>query len=518
MTRIAFINMCPSYRVGGNYTVDPVHLVAMDNICKKRHMSKIFSFGVPCSSASIKNIAEYDPDVLALSYIGHFKAIIEETHDLLKAFGQNKPKLIIGGTDINYYLDEYAQFSQYYPKDDNSKFDPFWIVKGQGENFMKIAASNNFNLNTTSSFKNIDHKLEIINGMPVISAMAAVPLSKQGFIRDKLINYEVHVKWSTGCWGDCPFCANEKIKIDYRSPKKALEELRHLNALGAHRFSIASPNFLTDHNKGSLLIRTIIKENSILSFTSRVDSLYSALIDHPKTWALFSKGPNMISLGVESFLPHRLMPDRIGKYRDIKKAAEQKVYLEHIFDFFKGSKTGITLFVIPYDHKMDLEELDQEYRMLDFYALKYFPNVHASLIGIGQVLHHVEGSAFSKTMKPEDFFNFKKDPRTLFMASLYNNKLKVVDKAFDHKIGIIEESYLSRSFVAYLLVCIDKMREVPVESFNIEPILNKGDDRIFTPFIEEFYRQLEPGLRDELRSFFDKEFYEYFPIVKLRKK
>lgn len=515
--RIAFVNM-GTYRdaiSGKQRLVEPVHLLGMHNIVEDQgHRSMIFQYGLPSPGGSVRQVKKFKPDVLALSFIGQSEEGTQGAHKILQSLGRNKPKLVIGGPDLRYnyqhYLDE---FSPYYPQNSSTSGN-FVMVRGEGERFMLSWVTNGLSIDATM-------KELHLSGLASKRAFVFLdpphlPLNEQGFERPyKDLSYYgdvAYVKWGSGCWGKCLFCSLPSSELDYRDPSSVLEELSHLRSLGARRIAIASPNFLAHLPKAAAIMKVLPKQEFEYEIVSRVDSLFFAIRNNPDLWGDFSAGQNSINLGAESLIPERLGPERLGKYPSLKQAEKQEERLEFLLDFFQGSNTVITLNIILFDWQMTLTELEREVRQMINYLENYQPNLGYADTGMNRLLHYDAGSALSEKMKQLDFYNFERDPRALLLYALSSVKLREVMKNFP----ILTQMYLAffrtstdlpLSLLRALHSCVQKTAEIPVEHFQIEPILDivrgtQSDDDI----LEGFYAQLCGEEVQYFRNFFDRRF------------
>ena len=189
--------------------------------------------------------------------------------------------------------------------------------------------------------------------------------------------------------------------------------------------------------------------------------------------------------------------------------------LKYILDFFKGSSTFLSLFVIPFDWRMDIGELEVETRLLAGHIDNYTPNILVSPALLGQILKRSEGSHFAKQgMSELDFFRYERDPRCLMLAMLVKTKINQLYALDVEGINNSPEmhNYVSIKILRGLIDCIDQLKAVPAERFDIDKILKvmegAGEAK---NILNAFYAQLPRGERNRFRSKFDAAFVKQFP-------
>ncbi|OGC08427.1 hypothetical protein A3F86_04770 [candidate division WOR-1 bacterium RIFCSPLOWO2_12_FULL_45_9] len=357
---------------------------------------------------------------------------------------------------------------------------------------------------------------EYDNGFPVVIDPPAWPLDQQSFLRPYpdllLYRHNAEVKWNVGCWARCSFCANEPTALDYRSPDLVLQELAHLRGLGAKNIGIAAANFLADPHRTSKIV-DILPDDFSYVFFSRVDSLYLAIEGYPDIWRRFSIWRNRIQLGVESFLPERLAPDRLGKYPSLRQAMSQEKKLKAILDFFAGTSVIIDAELIWLDWKMTLEEDEKDREILKALLSAYPDNFQTSNGSFMNYLRYSRGSRLAEEMKPVDFFDFQRDPRLLFLYAVIETSVRD-----DPRINWMESAepwnhQLVVPLLDYITLCRGVVKELPVETFTLGPILEiilREEKERDSKVSEAFYAQLPRDLAEKLRSLFDLAAEEIF--------
>jgi len=459
---------------GARYFNEPVHLLGMHNIVRKRGAeSAVFQFGLPSNKASVEAVREFGPQFLGLSFIGYEEAMLKGAHEIIGAM-EKPPVIMLGGPDVTFrpgfYSQEFGQYSKL------EKGEPVCVVEGPGEGFIEAitsadgAALKSLLGSNVSIIKTGEHKTLLVSNFP------AIKLNDLDFTRPYDLagfNGLADVKWEVGCWGTCKYCSNTPGPIDYMSPSRVSEEVKYLSGLGAKHVSVASPNFTADPKKASEIMEVLPSIEFGLSIDSRVDSLFRAIKTDPEAWERFahlSLG-NEIDLGIESFIPERLV--RIGKYPDLEKAAMQADKLDAIFEFFKNSKTAIRMYLMQLDWMMDLGEAELEARrtmdVLDKYGNFVFIGITT---GVARPITFQLNSFFSGKMSPIDFFNFKKDPRLLFLYLHINREIDFIQEHMEEgKTGDYTPYEIADALLRYYLACIDHMKKVPQGAFNINPAL-----------------------------------------------
>ena len=417
-SRIAFVNT-GRYRTtkGNEFFSDPVHLVAMHNICKHAgHQSKIFQLGAPDGQTSIQQIQEYSPDVLALSFLDPYKYDLPLTHQLCQALDPPPKMVIMGGPDADLDGAFYrAQLQKQLPSQTRLVH-----IFGPGEQFfhrwVQLGLSTELEASVVSGMQDMSWR-HTETGWEV-RGMKAIPLDQQDHSRDyDLSAYRgrVSVKWATGCWAACHFCYNLPQRSDYKSPQLAATEAQQLKQLGATMLDVTSPQFTAHPAKAAALVGALPKETPPVSFTSRVDSLYHSVDRYPEEWQHFANSQaHQIDIGLESFLPARLV--RLNKYRKLQQARLQSGQLDALLRFFQHTKTALHLYLIPLDWQMDLEEARQENDALTSLLEQWPEGLYISPDNIGKRLSHAAGSHFSNQMSPMDFLRFERDPRLLLLC------------------------------------------------------------------------------------------------------
>lgn len=503
MVRIAFVNigmgsLGPTIR----RVYEPAHLLGMHAICEQAgHKSTIIQYGIPTPTLSIERVREFRPDILGISFIVASEADIKVTHDLLHAFQGSKPKLILGGTGIQYLEKDYVeQFSPYYKA--ISAGTPFFIVIGAGELVMRALAISEFNPLSIGErdASNYGIQLQTVEKIPVVYSRYLLPLDQHSFVRPyDLSPYGgiAGVRWENGCKAACSFCGNTPREIGYRTPPSILEEIAYLRKFGVAEIEINAANFTAHPGKASTIFASLPRENLLYSFDSRVDNLYYAIRRHANAWRGF-KGA--IQLGVESFAPQRLGPGRLRKYPSMKGARLQEERLKYVCDFFKNEDVQLIFYMIMFDREMSPGEVEFEVRkIISFY--KRYPKVIVSLWDVGNILGYEPGSPLSFKMGQDDFFNYERDPRVLLLATLMKVKTLNILKVIDNY-----DRVASREMLNYLLSCLKRVKEISPDRFNMRSIMKKiQDSGLSEDVLEEFYSQLgKEGL--ELKKYFDRNF------------
>ncbi|MFA4844444.1 MAG: radical SAM protein [Candidatus Margulisiibacteriota bacterium] len=471
MTRVAFVDMNPYKEPnGGSRFCDPVHLVPMANICKKNgNQTKIFQNGLDPR----REIAEFRPEILGLSFIGSSKDAISDAQQLIKSL-KPRPITVIGGTDIKYHADYYAeQFGPYFSRLSDSGPELI-LVSNEGEAFIEAYAGNGFNFELAAralsdmSYRDSGDRLGFgmlcTKNAYILSPLPVKKLDDLDFTRDYNVGgFETaQVKWESGCWGSCFYCGNDPKSIDYRSPELVGQELRELKEKGVKGIGIASANFTANPDRASAIVSVLSYMPHGYYFLSRVDSLDASLKRHPEAWKRFARFGNTIGLGIERFTSDHLVG--IGKYKNKRQAMKQEERLKYILELFKGTATTISFSLMNLDWKMDLAEAQAEAERAQAYLAEYPDNVEIRTNSIGSHIIYDPGSQFSKSMAPVDYLRFKRDPRLLLLVALMMERRERLPFVYSQA----ESRLLEKHFLAFYLGVIDRLKAVPTEKLDLD--------------------------------------------------
>jgi len=460
----------------GNIFVEPAHLLPMHHIAKKNKLqSQIFQFGHPSREASIREIRDFKPDVLGLSFVANRHHALDGAHELLGAFSE-LPNILIGGADPTAvpgrYADEFIKYSGL------PKGNMLIIVRGRGEPFISAFTSNDEG--TMEGFLMPRIRYRKLDGRYAaeIDDIPFEPFDHNAILRPyddfSAFHMVANVRWAVGCLGECKFCPPIPAGVDYASPDVALMEIDHLKELGVKAIRMASPDFTVDPDKSSQIVSSLPPMKYGYSFASRIDTFHQAMTRHPAAWKRYSNlSLNQIELGVESFIPERLV--RMGKYHSVAKANLHVERLVDIINFFKGSKTPIRLFLIQLDWLMDLAEAETEaLKTLSFLEEHYETAYISPDTGVGRIMSFSPGSFYANQMRPIDFFRFERDPRILLLYNRIEMEKEIASD--DLANGRIDERdvFLNVSFgmLEYYLECIKYLKEVDPGSIDLDLGLN----------------------------------------------
>ncbi|NQT30477.1 MAG: hypothetical protein HQ596_07880 [Candidatus Saganbacteria bacterium] len=495
---------------------ESAHLLGMSNACRKSGHPTAIRNGVPADRVLLRYIRKLAPGQIAMSFIGGHPENIGAAHTILKSLPEPRPMLFVGGPDVRrhdgYYVDELAPYYQ-------DRFGGLVLTTGEGERLLSGFASNDFDVD--GSFFKVGAGAMISEKAIIFGDLPHVPLDEHGFLRPytDLSPYgsEAQVKWAMGCWANCGYCPNPPDGVaDYRSPESAEKEVVYLDGLGVHRISVTAPNFLANIHKGSAIIDRVPKAGKLYSLTVRPDSLLWTVEKYPDIWQEFGRGWNIMGVGPETTLAARA--DRMGKYRTPAQAEIITAKLEKPLSFFEdipGLHTSLLWFLIPFDWRMNLTELEQEIDNLADYSKRFPKTLIIQPDTLGQILHYSPGSPFVQKMgmKEIDFYRFD-DPRCLLLAALLRHKLETVLKHIPHGSPIFKQAdqILSLRIMDFLSRCVAKAKEIPADRFDIEPILDivrgGGSDR---DILEGFYTQLSASEEEDFSSAFENHFADVFP-------
>jgi len=421
LAKIAFVNTGRySSSRGIKAFSDPVHLVAMHNLCKLAgHESRVFQLGAPNPEDSIAAILAYAPSFLGLSFLAPFKCDIELVDALLAPFEGRGIHLFLGGPDVEFDPTFYAH------KYGTSAWASCTIVECPGERLFETIASHDFCLadpTVLSQLASLGAQILQQDGVTRIKGLPPMPLELQDHTRDyafSVFQHKACVKWATGCWAACSFCPNIPAKSVYKDPALVAQEVRYLRDLGVQRLDIASPQFTAHPARASALIEALPLDTMPIFFSSRVDSLYHAITRFPDIWQRYAySNRHGIGLGVDSFLPKKLL--RLHKYHTLQQADAQQQRLDAVLSFFADTRLSIVFYMITFDWEMDLAEVQQELLALMECLNRYSSIIQISPENVTNTLSASPGSPLARQRKPLDFFRFERDPRLfLLLYSMY---------------------------------------------------------------------------------------------------
>ncbi len=425
MSKIAFINTGRYTSSRGNTSFsDPVHLVAMHNLCKQAgYESRVFQLGSPTGEQSIEEVFHYNPSILGLSFLAPFKGDIDLVDSLLALFRNKGVKLFLGGPDIQFdpkfYITKFGD-------EKLNEWDQCTLVDGPGETLIETLLQHSFNIaspDVATKLSELGATLSEKDGVYVVRGLPEVSLEIQDHSRDydlSQFQWKAGVKWATGCWAACAFCPNIPGKSKYKSPDNVLEEVRYLQDLGVQKLDIASPQFTAHPKLASAVVGALPPDTLPVFFSSRVDSLYHAVTRYPEEWKRFANSARHgIGLGVDSFLPEKLV--RMRKYSSLTQAQSQQERLDTVLSFFDETRLSIVFYMITFEWQMNLEEVQSELEALMACLNRYSSTLQIAPENVTNVLSHNRGSHFSKTMRPIDFLRFERDPRLFVMLySMYS--------------------------------------------------------------------------------------------------
>lgn len=509
--RIAFVNTGRFRNSHRSYFSDPVQLVAMHHICKQAgHDSQIFPLGYPDQEQSIQRLQEFCPDILALSFLDPSVDDLERTEFLLQHFREKGLHLLLGGPDTtlqtNTYINGFAPIS-------STEWRSVILVKGAGELLLSTLSAHKFDLTLPEvqeklKKENIDFSFE--KDLFIVQNLKKIPLDQQGYERDydpSPFHGSFAVKWATGCWATCRFCFNVPQRSDYRSPELACREALHLIELGATLIQIASPQFTAHPNKASAIIEKLPLEQVKVAFAARVDSFYHAMTRNREVWLKFANSNvHQVDIGLDSFLPERLV--RIGKHNKLQQAEAQSHHLEEILSFFAGKKAKVALYLMPLDWQMELKEARQEMQILLDYLDRYPFCLLVEADNIINLLSYSTGSFFSKTMAPQDYYFFEKDPRLFLLLNMitwfYQEMLGAVQETNEPS-KLADEAF-SRVMAKFFLRSVDLLITFPSDVISAKRNLHiRKKTRSGDECLERLLVELPSKLEEKARTFLQRE-------------
>jgi len=284
------------------------------------------------------------------------------------------------------------------------------------------------------------------------------------------------------------------------------DEADHIVTQDASKLLISAPDFLNSPSMASRIIDSLPSGVNRLHFSARVDSLYLAVKHYPNIWQKFAAKRHRIDLGVESFIPERLV--WLGKYRNLKQAAKQQERLAYLLEFFRPTKTSIGFFIMPLDWRITLAEAKVEAEQLQC-CLEQYDYIFLASQNIAKIVSYATGSNFSSTMSSQDFYRFD-DPRLLFLHYLIKNKRSLLYESIeiDSRATHLLEVVISKVLLRCYLLCLERLAMFEGECFDLEPILmlrerKAGEQKI----LDTFYDQLKQK-REKLKQSLDEIFNE----------
>ncbi len=498
--KIGFINT-GTYRdaQGHSYFADPVHLVAMHRICcDAGHESMIFQLGFPSYEASTAQIARFQPDVLALSFLDEEKFHFYETDVFLQSFRNKGITLLIGGPEIQL---DHPFYTHWLSHEGRQTWRAALLVKGPGECLIQALAPHDFALEdpaTAQAIRDVAGTLhQDEHGIYHIQVTKELPLEQQKYERDyDLAPYGgvMCAKWAIGCWAACGFCFNIPRPPHYKSPQLAALEAQHLLDLGAKLIEIASPQFTAHPEKASLILDAVSNTAARLSFATRVDTLFLGIRRYESIWRRFAQShQHQIAVGVDSFLPERLL--RLQKYSKLQQANEQPQKIEAILQFFQGTSARIHFYLIPIDWQMDLAEAEKEIQTAADYLYRYPDVLRIPSENIVNRLSHSMGSPFAKHMAPRDFLRFERDPRLLLLHHItwdLHHTLHQTAETFHEPTALMEE-VISLALIQGFLDACRLLRELSVASLPLDRWIERlSNHRDTSSIIERLLTDLPP--------------------------
>ncbi|PIS28398.1 hypothetical protein COT42_08175 [Candidatus Saganbacteria bacterium CG08_land_8_20_14_0_20_45_16] len=443
-----------------------------------------------------------------MSFIGHSNTAIYVANCLLRAFPPtSRPKLIIGGPDVGYSTEGYIDSFLPLYSDQHLEIK-FVIYIGPGEPYIKALTETGFSLSEKSIFMEQDLEHQLVRGAQVLRQFSASALADQGWRRyyDLSLFGDVGVKWASGCKGGCKFCCEPPRRADYRLAQMTSDEADHIVTQDASKLLISAPDFLNRPSMASRIIDSLPSGVNRLHFSARVDSLYLAVKHYPNIWQKFAAKRHRIDLGVESFIPERLV--WLGKYRNLKQAAKQQERLAYLLEFFRPTKTSIGFFIMPLDWRITLAEAKVEAEQLQC-CLEQYDYIFLASQNIAKIVSYATGSNFSSTMSSQDFYRFD-DPRLLFLHYLIKNKRSLLYESIeiDSRATHLLEVVISKVLLRCYLLCLERLAMFEGECFDLEPILmlrerKAGEQKI----LDTFYDQLKQK-REKLKQSLDEIFNE----------
>jgi len=441
----------------------------MHNIAAKHGIaSRIFQFGHPSAEISVREIRDFKPDAVGLSFMGYQPEAIKGAHDLLGSFSEF-PDIVIGGSDprLNpgFYIHEFARYSGML----NGGL--LLIARGRGEALItELVSSNDGEL---TAFFNKHARYVRVGGKYIaeFNDVPFVPVENNEVVRPydlSVFSWNANVNWAVGCFGKCKYCNRIPWKIDYVSPESVLRELRHLRELGARHIRMASPDFTANPDKASEIISVLPVLPEGYSFESRIDSFNRAMTRHPEAWKRFANlSHNQVELGVESFIPERLV--QIGKYQTLGEAKAHEGKLRDIIEFFRQTNTVVRMFLISLDWQMDLGEAEIE-ALKTLEVLNEFSETAYIMpdTGVGRLMAYQIGSHYSKSMRPVDYFRFSRDPRLFLLHSRIEMEKEIAINDLER--GEIKENEIimvSYAMLEYYLELINALKSVNPNSIDM---------------------------------------------------
>lgn len=240
----------------------------------------------------------------------------------LRKVAQNlsgRVKLILGGCGATYTPTRMAKI-----------FKPDFIIRGDGEKALLEILLYDFNSQAL-------HREFAVRRVEKSLVIDSPPISIDDVLFDRpysldFYKYEASPRLQRGCPGMCIFCVGAyQNRIEYRSPKKALEILNYLvYEKKATVISPVGPDFTALPRKANEIVKEMLKiASSVKEFRLgvRLDSLFACINREPELWGELAKRTHLhFESSIESFSYPRLT--RFGKN-------VSKEFLENIFHHIK---------------------------------------------------------------------------------------------------------------------------------------------------------------------------------------
>lgn len=236
---------------------------------------------------------------------------------------------------------------------------PDFVVVNEGEAGMRALIAADFNRHTLLQSREPGVTIAEEGQSLVLTNVQRDALDTLSFLRPaswkryKTISLDAQ----RGCPGVCVFCETKSRLPFYKSPDMVVAELEYIRqALGKNDYSFRGPDFPSDPQQATAIVKAIVKANlpkSHFLFYARVDTLSAALALEPATWGEFIARHDVnVIIGYESANPARLL--RLGKYkpRDKSAALEHLSKLSWVFSNFPLLKATIDWILIDYGSEL----------------------------------------------------------------------------------------------------------------------------------------------------------------------
>lgn len=356
-------NIDEHYRPNNVY--EPTSVLGLYNILKRNSNCIMIDGQALMQSADeiTEKISNMNLDYLLLSSfdtIGIWKFL----KNTIKKVKEKNPNVVImvGGAGATHSSKQALE-----------QISPEVLIIGEGEVFYQKLVENEFDFEKLKDM----FEYEIIKNTIVFKSVQVENMDTIDYERNyemELYNYTAMPNYQRGCIGTCIYCTGcGHVKIRYKSPKKAFEELKYLVSVKkVTRIFPLGPDFTANVHKGAEIIKEFNRENvEGLEFVLvvRLDTLYKSMQLYPEDWKIFTeKNQVVFQIGIESFVPKKLM--RLGKYKNYNNPYinNQADILQELMDKYSAK---YNCFFILIDPLSTLEDIKYDMKQMKGFLKKY---------------------------------------------------------------------------------------------------------------------------------------------------